>query len=273
MKPPSTKVPSGGGRPGPASPFVPAASPTASTSHTTSGSPRYPWSVTRLYSTPSSLNAVLKWLLRKNTTSSRSLTRSSADAKPPRVSCDADEAKKSSSAYLSARTSARWADPRDDSRRDDSHSSSYSATAFAARDTNSETIDATTSSSSSFPPAFAPASSSDSRIARRTISSSLGLRFIRGDASGRVEASRPPSPASNEGTSTECESLSDVFASASSAAHVSSMTRSISWLYPRAPMAAAASGWCAGSATHAWHRVTSSRSNIASSAVNSKSSA
>ena len=58
-------------------------------------------------------------------------------------------------------------------------------------------------------------------------------------------------------------------ASASSAV-ASSTSRSMSWLYERAPMASRAAA-CSGPATHAWHSVTSSRSNTASSAVNSKS--
>ena len=55
-----------------------------------------------------------------------------------------------------------------------------------------------------------------------------------------------------------------------SSAVASSTSRSMSWLYERAPMASRAAA-CSGPATHAWHSVTSSRSNTASSAVNSKS--
>ena len=100
-KSPVTNDPTGTAGTGPPADGSRGTSGSARTSHTTSGSPRYPWSVTKRYSASFSLNTVAKWLLRKNTTSSRSLTDARALAKPYGVSWDAERSRKSDSRSFS----------------------------------------------------------------------------------------------------------------------------------------------------------------------------
>ena len=152
------------------------------------------------------------------------------------MDCDADESRNSCSASFSATTVARLsccvADVSigDSSRAEDD-----------ARSTSSATIEDTTSSSSftsSFTSAFTPPSSNDICIARCTSSSSLLDRL--GDDRIGTAVSAPSAPCTPPEPSFIRDEL--VCFSASSSAQVSSIIRSISWLYPRLPMALDASG-------------------------------